>query len=489
MCSLSTLVASPLLDSLISLIASYAGLRLSQRDLSMVAQVVQQRMTDLKLSGLDDYYALLARDAAANQDVPAASSLAPSRQEWQRLLTHLTVGESYFLRDEKQLNLLRYHLLPDRLQAAASGCIGSPLRLWSAGCATGEEAYSLAILLQEMGVSLTAGQARIVGTDINPVFLTKARGGLYGPWSFRQMSRPLQQTYFAAEPPERWRVRPDLQSSVDFQSFNLVHDPIARLVGNGPRFDVIVCRNVFIYFTPDAIAATLAKFYEALTPGGYLITGHAELQGIPLGSFQVRSFPESIVYQRPLSPQSLPASPAFQSAYTGAGRPTGTAPKPLSALPHRPTRLPRTAPSPAPSPHPSSDSGSSAVSPSLLQTAQALANAGQHSAAQALCEQAMRGDPLATEPCYLLAHIAEETGDLDRAKGMLKRVIYLNPQAVAAYLDLAALYDRTVDPERAAKTRRSALAILSQLPPDQTLDTCDGLTVTQLHQQLQAKLL
>ncbi|HEY9878361.1 MAG TPA: CheR family methyltransferase [Leptolyngbyaceae cyanobacterium] len=459
------------LTALVNLVAVFAGLRIGPRDQSGFYQTVQHRMESLRIPALEDYLTLLR---AGNAPEPSSVLTQRGQQEWRALLAQLTIGESYFFRDERQFNLLRQTLIPGMLKQRQAMGSQRHLRVWSAGCSTGEEVYSLAILLREIKLDWEGWTLDVVGTDVNQDFLSKAQRGIYSPWSFRQTAPSLRQQYFLPERHETWQIRPEIQRITQFHEFNLAHDPVDRLVGMG-RFDLIVCRNVFIYFTPDAIAMTLAKFYQALNPGGYLITGHAELQGIPLGGLRVHSFPESIVYQRPLhteantqpkqalrEPQPIRPRTAVVPAVLPIG-PTASTKRTLAQSVTTP--VPQITPDPF---------------AAALQQAHQFANKGDYADARKACEGAIAVRPFAVEPCYLLANIAEETGDLEGAKVFLKRVIYLDPQAIPAYLELADLYSKTQDSDRADKTRRNALSVLSQFPPEQSLSACSGATAEEI---------
>ncbi|HEY9762234.1 MAG TPA: CheR family methyltransferase [Trichocoleus sp.] len=462
--------------ALVNLVAIFAGLKIGPRDQSGLHKTVQRRMESLRISTLEDYVTLLR----AGNALETSSALAQrGQQEWRTLLAQLTIGESYFFRDERQFSLLRQKLIPEVLKhRQAEG--QRQIRVWSAGCSTGEEVYSLAILLQEMKLDWEGWSLEVVGTDVNQEFLGKAQRGIYNPWSFRQTAPSLRQQYFLPERNDTWQIQPNIQKITRFSEFNLVNDPVSRVLGQG-QFDLILCRNVFIYFTPDAIAATLTKFHEALNPGGYLVTGHAELQGIPLGGLRIHSFPESIVYQRPrqlADGHSVPkqAQRELQPIRTQTtALPTFSSPS-IKRSPIRPAALPISQP-PTPDPFAAS-----------LQQARQLANKGNYQDARMACEGAIATRPFAVEPCYLLANIAEETGDLEGAKVFLKRIIYLDPQAIPAYLELADLYSKTQDADRANKTRRSALSVLSQLPPKQSLSACGGATPEELCDRLRQML-
>lgn len=464
------------LTALVNLVTAFAGLKIGPRDHSGFYQTVQGRMESLRIPTLEDYLALLRM---GNTFQSSSAFAQRGQQEWRTLLTQLTIGESYFFRDERQFNLLRQKLIPDILQQRQTTVSQRPFRVWSAGCSTGEEVYSLAILLRELKLDREGGALEVVGTDINQEFLSRAQQGLYSAWSFRQTLPSLRQQCFLPERDEIWRILPEIQKITRFQEFNLAHDPVERLLGMG-RFDLILCRNVFIYFTPDAIAATLAKFYEALNPGGYLVTGHAELQGIPLSGLRAHSFPESIVYQRP---QQTADSTPTPRQFPRELQPIRTQTPILSTVSPSIKRAPIQSVAAPVTQVVASDPFTVA-----LQQARQLANKGSYTHARKACESAIAARPFAVEPCYLLANIAEETGDLEGAKVFLKRAIYLDPQAIPAYLELADLYTKTQDTDRANKTRRTALSVLNQLPLHQSLPACNGVTVGKLCDRIRQML-
>jgi len=240
------------------------------------------RTKALKLDLPENYYQLL------NASTPA------SYQEWQNLVTLITNIESYFFRDQDQFNLLRNHILPELIQRPKNN---KTIRICSAGCSSGEEPYTLAILLKELIPDLEQWNLMILGTDINQDALEKARKGVYRPWSFRRVDTKIVQRYFQVIG-EQYHLDSSIKQMVKFQAINLVKDVFPSPENDLYALDLILCRNVFIYFEPSAIAKVLIKFYNALQPLGYLITGHAELYGQDLSSFKTQVFPESVAYQR-----------------------------------------------------------------------------------------------------------------------------------------------------------------------------------------------
>ena len=171
------------------------------------------------------------------------------------------------------------------------------LKIWSARCSSGEEPYSLAIMVKELIPDLIDWNILILGTDINPESIEKAEQVIYDSWSFRQVEPQIQKQYLHQQK-MRWEVDGQIRKLVKFRCMNLFQEAFPNQLSVLHNIDAIVCRNVFIYFNSAAIATVLEKFYQTLNPGGYLIAGHTELHGQNLGQLQPKIFPESVVYQR-----------------------------------------------------------------------------------------------------------------------------------------------------------------------------------------------
>jgi chemotaxis protein methyltransferase CheR len=269
-------------QAFIRLIAKHTGLEIRERDKAALSEKIFLRMKALKLDIPEAYYQLL-------------TTLSPeSHQEWRNLVILLTNIESFFFRDKDQFALLRDRILPELIQRKQNH---KTIRICSAGCSSGEEPYSLAILLKELVPDLEQWNLTILGIDINQEALEKAKAGIYRPWSFRRVDTGIVQRYFSLKN-NSYHLNPAIKQMVKFQTLNLVKEPFSNNNFNLQELDLIICRNVFIYFEPSAIEKVLDKFYNALQPLGYLITGHAELYGQDLSQFQTKVFPESVVYQR-----------------------------------------------------------------------------------------------------------------------------------------------------------------------------------------------
>ncbi|MGV0103488.1 protein-glutamate O-methyltransferase [Nostoc sp. DSM 114160] len=481
------------LSQMVDLIADIFGIHIKPHYQDRLKKNLLTRIRALGLCSLNDYYQFLV---ARNQLVPGAT-------EWQELISLLTVTETYFFRDEGQMSLLKNQLLPELIERkrklsltqynAANGEFYRPtLRLWSAGCSTGEEAYSLAILVKELIPDNQTWDILILGTDINQPAIALAQQGIYSDWSFRTTTEEIKNRYFQSHK-KGWKIDPAIQAMVTFQPGNLMQDNFLAYASSIHDFDLIVCRNVFIYFDFRAIAQVIDKFYCSLAPGGFLLTGHTELHGQKTEPFQIKNFPQSAVYQRHslLKEQSkvlntiTPA--AIESRETEIFYPS---------LPSLETDLDASA---------NTQTLLDAAQESLIQEAyadviqiaqqliavapqhfqayclmaEAYANFGDYSQANQACQQALQISPLAIEPYHLLAQIAEEQGDRDSAKLFLKRIIYLAPNSVTAHLELGSIYEREGNEKQAQKTWRSLLEILQNLPQE-AVDSHNQQTTAQL---------
>jgi len=215
------------------------------------------------------------------------------QNEIELFVNAFTVNETYFYREEHQLECLTSDLLNQRVLDKRTG---DALRIWSAPCSTGEEPYSLAIWLLENWPRVDEYEIEIIGSDIDTEVLELARAGIFGKRALMRLSPYLIGKYFESLSEESWRILQDLRDSVRFSPVNLVESAETRAHG---QFDVIFCRNVLIYFDDAARRVAAENLYEALLPGGFICLGHTESMSRISPLFEVRRFPDAIVYQRP----------------------------------------------------------------------------------------------------------------------------------------------------------------------------------------------
>ncbi|NHC33079.1 CheR family methyltransferase [Scytonema millei] len=501
-------------QNFIQLISARTGLQVRPQDRQELCKKLETRMKVLKLNAPEKYYQLLL----------GSTDDSNSNREWQELLILLTVGETYFFRDQGHFKLLKHQILPELIESKRKACLNSltqkpSLRIWSAGCSSGQEPYSIAILVKELIPDLSDWEVVILGTDINSEAIEKARRGIYESWSFRQVDPQLQKHYFQQRK-LGWELDPRIRRMVKFQCSNLLQDSFPSSTLNIHDMDIIICRNVFIYFSFDAIATVIEKFYQTLRPYGYLIVGHTELSGQNLSKFKLKAFTESIVYQRQNTSNETKNS--FNNAIIQNSHNQVDIPKSIpKSIPHQLTNFqlnhlkhnslklkPISERSPVALPTIVSQSISDlAIVETLFQSgeysraiqaaqtliqqhpksfkayyliAQSWANLGDYERATHYCQQAIKLDNLSEKPYYLLARIAEEQGDLEKAKTLLKKIIYLAPESIAAYLELGSLYEKAGDRQRANKMLATALELLKKLSPTSAIEPYEQVLASEL---------
>ncbi len=214
--------------------------------------------------------------------------------EIEQFINAFTVNETYFYREDHQLQCLSNDILAERVRGRARN---APIRIWSVPCSTGEEPYSIAIWLLENWAAVDTYDIEIVGSDIDTRALEAAAAGVFGKRALMRLSPDLVERYFTLVGDDQWRILEDLRDSVRFTAANLVETDQTRPHG---QFDVIFCRNVLIYFDDASRRVAAENLYENLAPGGFICLGHTESMSRISPLFEVRRFADAIVYQRPL---------------------------------------------------------------------------------------------------------------------------------------------------------------------------------------------
>ncbi|MBW1956668.1 MAG: protein-glutamate O-methyltransferase CheR [Deltaproteobacteria bacterium] len=210
------------------------------------------------------------------------------------LVEELTVNETYFFRDFPQLQGFAESVLPTYLEKKRSKG-DYALKVWSAACSTGEEPYTLSIILQEMIEHWGIWDVRIEATDIDRRVLRQARLGLYGDRSMKDTPIPYRSKYFQ-KTVDGWRILPNASKIVSFEQVNLVdRSAIRRRRG----YDFIFCRNVLIYFNDSSRKRVVKSLYDALQPGGYIFLGHAESVGRITAAFVLERMGDFLCYRKP----------------------------------------------------------------------------------------------------------------------------------------------------------------------------------------------
>lgn len=260
------------------LIKDYCGIFFDENSKYLLEGRLSKRLKALYINDFRDYYRFLLYDRKREEELTAIIDL-------------LTVNETYFFREQNQLTAFSKEIL---FELKDRNRLKKRLRIWSAGCSTGEEPYTIAMLILESGL-MQGWEINILGSDINQRVLTAARRGAYRTNSFRTTEDYYIRKYFN-EADGLHHVKDDLKNIVSFSYANLLDPVRIRLI---EQMDVIFCRNVMIYFNLDTRRKVIDNFYDRLVPGGYMLLGHAESLMNISAAFSLKHLKYDMVYQKP----------------------------------------------------------------------------------------------------------------------------------------------------------------------------------------------
>jgi chemotaxis protein methyltransferase CheR len=263
---------------LAELLRARSGLHFGVESRYLLERRLGRRLAELGLPSFTAYHYALRCDAAGDGELAWA-------------VDHLTTNETYFLRERAQLEALAREIVPG-LRARHGG--RGPIAVWCAGCSSGEEPYSIVMLALEAGLD-PGRDLRVYASDISRRMLHQARRGLYREASFRQTEPWLRQKYFV-EKDGLHRISDEIKKHVNFAHLNLLDESRIALLGS---LDVIVCRNVIIYFDLETKKRVVRSFHARLRPGGYLLLGHSESLINLSTEFELKHLRHDMVYRKP----------------------------------------------------------------------------------------------------------------------------------------------------------------------------------------------
>jgi chemotaxis protein methyltransferase CheR len=392
-----------------------------ERD-DLLSETIGRRLAQLGLPDCGSYAEFLADGGRG-------------RAEMETLIAQLTVGETYFFRDPEQFDALRRVVLPEILDRKQSV---RQLRIWSAGCANGAEPYSLAILLgREMRPRIAGWEISILSTDMNQQSLAEAREGKFREWAFRATSDAVKHECFSQDR-LGWTILPEFQRWTSFAPLNLVASGFRTAWHRISNFDLILCRNVMIYFSAEVTRRLIGQFHASLADKGWLLVGATEHNADNFSAFRTVQAPGATVYQRvDLAAQPVPALPPPE--------------RPHPALPASP--------------------------PLDIESLRSFADRGDWASALRHCEGMLAQDGSNPAVYFYHALVLEQMGIQGEAEQSLRRAIYLDRNFAMAHFHLGLVMKREKDDKRAARSFQNVLRILSGMAKEQFVVDGDGVTV------------
>lgn len=477
--------SDPAFRRVMELLGAHAGLAFTDSRVPDAEAGVRRALAHARVESLPAYVQRLERGQADLDD----------------LVAELTVGETYFLRDPQQFQVIREEILPRLARERPPDHV---LRLWSAGCASGEEAHSLAIVLEQAGL---AARADILATDICRPALARAAEGSYGAWSLRGVDPSVIQRYFRADG-QRTRVDDRLRPLVRFAYLNLARDDYPSFANGTWRMDLILCRNVLIYLHPTIARSVATRLAACLAPGGWLVTAPADPEVNEDGALEAVVTGAGLVYRRASGVETTAAGPRGVRIEPPA--PDSSRPAPLDAA-RSPSPLPRTEdrdPRPAPSAPPPPDplvqardafargdypAAASLSEPLLTPEAQALciralANGGEPGAALRQAAEATARHPGTGELHLLHAVLLIDLHRYPEAARAARRAIYLDRTLTMGHFLLGEALVRQGDAAGASKAFRNARDLCTRQAPEEPVRFADGQRASAIARAAAAEL-
>lgn len=432
-----------------------------------------------------------------------------SKNQIEILASYLTVGETYFFREKKSFEILEKHVLPELIHSRQEN--KKSLRIWSAACATGEEPYSIAIVLSRMIPDIKDWNITILATDINPRFLDKAIEGIYTKWSFRDTPHWVKENYFNLTEDGHFRLLPSIKKLVTFSYQNLGEDSYPSLLNNTNAMDIIFCRNVLMYFPHNFAGKVIQKLHHSVLDNGWLIVSPCETSHVLFPQFATLNFSDVIFYRKTIVSHKLQdAISIFQDASCTLQE--------ISQPSHEDILIPEPVQEIMPS-EPGltektdnarkedyqhelyleamelyrkgyytevikqveklfSENGRSSMAMGLL--VRAFANQGRLSEASGWCNKAIDGDKLNPSLHYLLATILQEQGAINEAIKSLKRALYIDPDFVLAHFTLGNLMKQQGRLKESRKHFDNALTLLHAYSNEDILLESESITAGRL---------
>jgi chemotaxis protein methyltransferase CheR len=392
-----------------------------------------------------------------------AEGLGSGRISFDDWVAELTVGETYFFREPRHFDFLRRRALPGLLALRSEGHV---FRVWSAGCASGEEAFSLAILFEQQ---FMGSRLHLVGTDVSRAALAKARVARYGRWSLRGVSEDWIDAYFRRCPGKQFELADRIRRQVTFEYLNLALDEYPSFFTGVWGNDVIFCRNVMIYLDRDTVRGVARRLFESLADGGWLITGPSDP---PLGDyapFETILTDDGLFYRRSQERVARRSATAPVPANDAAAVPRSAVEKDHTTD-LRVVSANNVSASPTAAETERVEDGAGAAAVEVRATANSL---GAREAAR-LCTAALQRFPLGVELYVLQASLLLDLRDYESAAQAARRLLYLDRSLVVAHLLLGSILGKIGEREQAARAFRNARDLAGSASPNDVVPFAEG---------------
>ncbi|HMV77447.1 MAG TPA: CheR family methyltransferase [Leptospiraceae bacterium] len=384
-----------------------------------------------------------------------ASENPANSSEWQAVLDSLNITETYFFRDLGQIDLLKNKLLPELISRRSKE---KKLDIWCAACSTGEEPYTVSILLHEILPGISSWNIKILGTDINRESLKKAEAGIYSSWSFRGLSSDMQNRFFR-ESRNTFEVIPACRQSVSFRQENILESPYRD------RYDLIICRNMFIYFSESSRMKGMEVLEKGLRNSGFLLIGHSEIISYNSTSLKTRQYRDLFYYEKEESSISQKQPEISGMSFASDRKMTENIAK---TMPERDSL--------------------SHLNKNTASEIKFLADSGRLKDALDVTESYLDFDKKNAEIYFIRGQIFEAMNNFREAVSSYQKAIDTNGAYLESYLALASLYFIRNSPEESERVRKKALDYIRMYPEISSMYAGKGYEISALQDFLEGKI-
>lgn len=463
--------------------------------------VKEDRITQIQTI-IEDFFQILGINSFQN-GYELLSTIAISDSRFQVLAEKITINETFFFRDQSQFQVLQEIVLPQLMEQSRTS--NKPLSILSAASSTGEEIYSIAILLQEFLPTLKPGQIRLIGGDINGTALNKARKATYSKWSFRGVAPSIISKYFSHQD-DQYHLSEKIKSMVQFQYLNLA-EPLPFL-----ELDLILLRNVLIYFNNEFIEKLAGRCFACLREGGWLLVGTSELNRQNFKLFEEQYIKDSVFYRKKqIDPSTTEAqkavfTPKFELNLQTklVDNKTATSNSFASLSTTTSSKIAKQEEAPSKEVYKSAlqhfekhefSQASNLLEKILDKESQALllmakieANRGKSKESEQLCRLFLSKDPNSLEGHYLMGLIYQTDNKFNKAAEELRYTILLDNNFVMGHWNLALIYQKTDDKQASKRHLLQLKRILDTYPLEKIIPFSEGQKAARILQIVEEML-
>lgn len=402
-----------------------------------------------------------------------------NKHEIETLASYLTISETFFWREHNVFSAVTDFILPELINLKKDG--DKVIRIWSAGCSSGEEPYSLAIALQKTIPDIKEWDIKILATDINPMALKKAAAGIYTKWSFRNCPSWLRTNYFRDLGNERFEIDPKIKGMVTFRNLNLTEDIFPSFNNDTYSMDIIFCRNVLMYFSDEWVSRISRNLYKSLNRDGWFVVASCELSSYVFPQFKPVNFSDAIIYRKGEKDLNsltevkggrnhIDSVENDEHVFLKNPVATSETDNPYFISDQMPLSVPES---------------SDLIDPNIeliqvvdpISSISKLANKGNLQEALSLCNEGISNDKLDIGLYSLRASIYQELEMFDEAIASLKMTIYLDPNFIMGHFALGNLFIRQNKTRNAKMHFKNVLDLVSKLESDEIILESEGLSV------------